>query len=199
MITIIIFLVSVVGIYALNLLVFMDSMSIADISLVYAIALVGIIAINAIVAIVCAKLIPDKAYLKDNKLFTSSKKECKFYERIGIKKWKDRILELGKLNNFRKNKIDSPNDPEYVKKFIAENNKGFMTHFVSIILGIPFIFLLPIKFWLPMTLPLCIASFILNVMPLFILRYNMPRLKVLLKFSERSSKRKELDVDTKSK
>lgn len=191
MITIIIFLVAVVGIYAFNIFVFMDDMSVANISLVYTIALVVIIAINAIAAVVCAKLIPDKAYVKDNKLFSSSKEECRFYERIGIKKWKDKILELGKLNNFRKNKIDSFDDPKYAEKFIVENNKGFMTHFVSIILGLPFIFVMPVRYWLPMTLPLSITSFLLNVMPLFILRYNMPRLKTLLKYAQRNELRKE--------
>lgn len=191
MITIVIFVLAVFIIYGINIAVFYNSMNLGALTLIFLAALVGIILINALIAIICCKLFPDKWFLNDSRFFMSSKKECRFYEKLGIKNWKDRVLELGKLNNFRKNKINDPNNPKYVEKFIIENNKGFLDHFISIIVCFLAIFIMPMKFWLPMALPLAIASFLLNVMPLFVLRYNMPRLKTLLKYAQRNELRKE--------
>jgi hypothetical protein len=36
-----------------------------------------------------------------------------------------------------------------------------------------------------MGLPIVITSLILNIMPMIILRYNLPRLKTLLRFNQR--------------
>ena len=118
MISIIIFVVAVVLIYILNLFVFLNTFSWWLIALIEIVSVIGMILINAIIATLYAKCCPDKWFLKESRLFMSSKKECTFYEKLGIKKWKDLIIELGATNNFRKNKIKDPNDPEYVKKFI---------------------------------------------------------------------------------
>jgi len=144
------------------------------------------IAINGVIAIICCKLLPNKCFNPKFKIFQPSKKECRIYEKLGIKKWKDKTAEYGRLNNFSKNKINEPNNPEYIKRFILENNKGFLTHLLGAFISIPAIFIMPAKFWLPMALPIALTSILLNVIPLMILRYNMPRLNVLLKFAERN-------------
>lgn len=102
--------------------------------------------------------------------------------------WKDDILELGALNGFRKNKIVNPSSPEYIQKFILENNKGFLTHFLSIFIAIIPLFALPQNLWLSILLPVALTNFILNFMPLAALRYNIPRLQTALRFAARNIK-----------
>ncbi|MBR6778873.1 MAG: hypothetical protein IKM43_01800 [Clostridia bacterium] len=187
MISLIIFLFAFVAIYVLNLVVFNNVLSVWTITWIYLVAVVGIIAINGVVAVLCAKFMPDKWFEGNKKFYNPSKKECRFYEKLGVKKWKDKTAELGALNSFRKNNIKSPNDPEYIKKFIVETNKGFLNHFVSLFVSIACIFIMPIKFWLPMALPIAVTSFVLNLIPVVILRYNMPRLQIMLKFAERKN------------
>ena len=76
-------------------------------------------------------------------------------------------------------------DPEYVKQFILETNKGFVDHFISIIASVIVAFVMPKKFWFALSIPVAITSVILNLISVVVLRYNMPRLRTLLKFAER--------------
>lgn len=186
MISIIIFIIGVIVTYSTSIIVLNDSMAWWSISLIALLAIVGMIAINGFVAIVCCKILPKKCFNSNFKFFKVSKKEFRFYEKLGVKKWKDKTIELGKLNGFRKNKMTDPNNPEYIQRFIVENNMGFLTHFISLIMSGLAIFIMPMKFWLPMALPIAITSFILNVIPIAILRYNIPRLQILLKYSQRN-------------
>ena len=186
MLSIIIFLLGVVVTLTCSLLTLTPEISWWLTILISFASIIGMFGVNGVVAITFCKLLPKKWFQKDSKIFNPSKKECKFYEKLGVKKWKDLILDLGNLNGFKKNKIE--NNPEYIKRFILENNMGFAEHFVSAIISLFAIFILPIKFWLPMGLPIAITSFILNITPVVVLRYNTPRLKTLLKFSERNKK-----------
>ena len=188
MLSIIIFLIGVVVTYSVSLPIFGPSVGWWQVSLIALLVIVGMIAINGLIAMVCCKCLPKRWFMKDNWLFNASKKECKFYEKLGIKKWKDKNIDLGRLNGFKKDKID--NNPEYIKRFILENNMGFVEHLVSAIVSFLAIFVMPQKFWLPMALPIAVTSFILNIMPVMILRYNMPRLKTMLKFSLRHEQKK---------
>ena len=188
MISLIIFGIGVVVTYISSYLTLGKSVGFGHITWICAVAILGMMAINGIAAIVCSKLLPNKCFEGNKKFYTASKKECKFYEKLGVKKWKDRTIELGALNGFRKNKLNDPNNPEYIKRFILENNKGYLTHFVSIIASALAVFIMPIKFWLPTALPIAITSIIINIMPLIILKYNMPRLQTLLKFATRHEK-----------
>ena len=186
MISLIIFGIGVVLTYLFGYIFLGVSVGYFNITWMAAASVVGMIVLNGIVAIICSKLIPNKFFDEDKKFYFPSKKECKFYDKIGIKKWKDRTLEMGFLNGFRKNKVED--SPEYIERFILENKKGYLTHFVSVFVSIFAIFILPIKFWLPIGIPIVITSLVLNIIPMMILRYNMPRLKTMLKFTLRNKK-----------
>lgn len=185
MISIIIFVIGVIVTYFCSYLSVGDFYGYIHITWIVPVSVIGMIAINGVVAIICSKLIPNKWFDGDQKFYMPSKKECVFYEKIGIKKWKDHTLELGMLNGFRKNKLDEPNNEAYLKRFILEIKKGYLTHFISSFVSVLSIFLWPKKCLLPMALPISITSLILNIIPMIILRYNMPRLKTLLKFCQR--------------
>ena len=61
-------------------------------------------AIDGLFAIIVNKM-PNKWFGVYNKHFQVSKKTTRFYEKLKIKKWKDKVWELGGLGGFRKNKI----------------------------------------------------------------------------------------------
>ena len=187
MLSIIIFIVGVIITLTCSLIILTPKLSWLFIVLVVNSSIIGMIAINAVVAIVCCKLLPQKWFNQEKKIFNPSKKECKFYEKIGIKKWKDYCIDLGQLNGFKKDKIE--NKAEFIERFILENNMGFIDHLVSAFVSLVAIFILPSKFWIPIGIPVGLTSFVLNVLPLMILRYNMPRLKTMLKFSLRNEKK----------
>ena len=123
MLSIIIFVSLVLLTYALNLALFVNSLGFGYITIAMILSVVVEIAINAIVATVTAKLLPKKWFEKDCKFFKVSKREQNFYVKVfKVKTWKDSILELGALNGFRKNEFNDSNNPEYIKRFIIENN-----------------------------------------------------------------------------
>jgi len=156
--------------------------------IIFIAALAILLIINAICAIICAKLLPDKIFNIDSKFFTPGKKEYNIYIKLGVKTWKDKSIELGKLNGFSKRKIEDPKNPEYINQFILECNKGFLTHLTSIIFSLLILFCVPKSLILPMATPMYITSLMLNVIPIIILRYNVYRLKTLLLYSKRNKK-----------
>ena len=79
------------------------------------------VVVEIIIDLILAGLIhsmPEKIFNPDKKFFCVNKKERKFYEKLGIKKWKDKVLELGALGGFRKNKLKDGNDPDYLKLYL---------------------------------------------------------------------------------
>ena len=123
---------------------------------------------------------PDK-WFENKKFFEVSKREQKFYEKIGIRSWKDKVWELGGLGGFSKAKIDDPKNPEYSRRFLIESYKGEIDHIIGMIVGFSVIFLFPLKFAWIVGVPIAIVNLVLNYMPVMILRYNTPKLKVLNK------------------
>ena len=198
MISLVIFITGIIVTYTTSFIFLGKSIGFQNITWICLLAILGMIAINLVVATICAKWLSDKWYIKKSALFTAGKKECRFYEKIGIKKWKDATAEMGFLNNFRKNKIKEPNNIEYIEKFIIETNRGFVVHFVSLFATVGAIFVMPKIFWLPTALPIAITSLILNIIPLMILRYNMPRLQIMLKFAKRNLNRQQENKQSNS-
>ena len=152
---------------------------------------VSVIAIDGLCATLSRWILPKKWFGVDKKIFAAGKKECRFYEKIGIKKWKEKVLELGVFANFRKNKIADPNNNEYVSRYIYEANCGVLGHALGALLGFLIIFIYPLQYWLCFGLPVGVVNFVLSSMPLFILRYNLPKLHTLYKFNERRESKKE--------
>ncbi len=159
-----------------------------DFSILVIILVVLEIIIDIIFATVVRWILPEKFFSIDKHYFSATKKEARFYEKIGIKRWKDKALELGAVTGFRKNKLYDPHNNEYVKRFILEANYGIMVHVFCIVFG--FLIMIANAFapliWV--TLPIAIVNLFLNLLPIFILRYNLPKLHSLYKFNMRKSK-----------
>ena len=145
------------------------------------------IAINGLFAWIVHSL-PNKWFLPEHKFFKVFKCERKFYEKIGIKKWKDKVWELGALGGFRKNKINDPTNPDYFTLFLIESNKGIMVHLVGVFVGFLCILLYPAYIW-TIGFPASVVGVFLNILPIFILRYNIPKLEIARERAKRNKER----------
>ena len=141
-------------------------------------------AIDGLFAWIVSKC-PNK-WFENKKFFKVSKKEQKFYEKLGIRSWKDKVWELGGLGGFSKSKISDPKDPEYSKRFLVESYKGEIDHIIGMFAGFTVIFIFPLKFAWIVGVPVAIVNLVLNYMPVMILRYNTPKLEILHKRAVRN-------------
>lgn len=147
------------------------------------------VAWDGIYATFIRRALPEKWFTKDVKFHRVGKTECKIYELLGIKLWKDHVLELGMFTSFSKKKVADPNDPKYIERFILECNYGVQVHIWCAVLGfVPMLFF-PSYIAIRFILWAAIANAILNILPLMILRYNIPRLIRLYNLTEKKAAR----------
>ncbi len=145
------------------------------------IAIVTIIAVDGLVATVC-RLLPKKFADSETKFYQVTPKQKKFYEKLHIRKWKDKIPEIGHFTGFRKNKIAEPQSIEYVERFILETCYGELGHLWIIPVGFVIVALFFIsKTWIALSIPVACVNAVLNILPVFVLRYNRYKLEVLRK------------------
>lgn len=144
-----------------------------------ALAVVIVVAIDGLVA-ASARFLPKKCANHEKKVFQVSAKEKKFYERLKIRKWKDKVPEIGHLTGFRKNKLEDPKSIGYLDRFLLEACYGEIGHFFSAVLGfatLAFFFITPL--WWAIALPVSVINVFMNLPSLFILRYNSYKLEIL--------------------
>lgn len=146
-----------------------------------ALATVAVMLVDAFTATVC-RLLPQKVADPEKKIFQVSAKEKKFYEKLKIRKWKDKVPEIGQFTGFRKNKIDDPKSIEYLDRFLLEISYGELGHITSCLTSYLILLLFPVHpLWLAMAIPVATVSLLLNLPSLFILRYNSYKLRILRK------------------
>jgi len=142
--------------------------------------------LDGLVAIIIKKM-PDSWFGVDNPLYRVSEWEREFYKRIKVRRWKDKVWELGGLGGFSKKELKEPNNPEYIEKFIVECNKGVLTHRLAYPIGFLAMLTLPNVCSLTVALPVAIINLFLNILPTLALRYNTPMLMLILKRLNRKS------------
>ncbi len=152
--------------------------------------LLGLFIVDAVVAIV-VRLLPKKLYNPFKKLYKVSEKERKFYDKIKIRAWKDKIPETGGLLvGFSKTKVADMTNNEYVEKFMYETVYAEVMHFVSIPFSFLVSFIYP-KLFLFVGLILIIGNILLQLMPVMVQRYNRYKLMILHKRNSRRIKVEE--------
>lgn len=169
--------------------------------LILVIMLVGVIieiAIDGLFAFIIHSL-PNKMFYETKSVFKVGRRERKLYEKLHIKSWKDKVVELGGLGGFRKNKIYNPNSSEYLRQFIIESNKGLVGHIFGIVFGF-LILLYPLpKYWLCVGLPIALVNTFLNILPCMILRYNIPKLTVAYERARRTEEFNKKEQENEDK
>ena len=146
--------------------------------------------------------LPEKWFDYHKKIFNPGNKANKFYKVIQVKKWKEKVPELGMFTSFRKNKISDPNNPEYLRRYVLEACYGVIIHYISV----PFGFLIMLcdykmysgqsNLFLTVALPVAIVNAILILLPAFVLRYNLPKLIRLYEFKRKQKENGELKNET---
>ena len=144
-----------------------------------ALATAVVMAINGLTATLC-QFLPEKLANHERKLFVVSANEKKFYEKLKIRKWKDKVPEIAGFTGFHKNKLADPKSVEYVERFLLETCYGELVHIISCFASYLILLLFPItELWLAVAIPVAVVSMLLNLPSLFILRYNSYKLRIL--------------------
>lgn len=149
---------------------------------------VAVIAVDGLFAFLIRRL-PEKCFGHERRFFQVSAKEKKFYEKLKIRKWKDKVPELGQFTNFHKNKVAEPRNNVYLERYMLEAAYGEVIHLAGCFLGFVIIFFYPLKYWLCFGFPVAVINLIMNILPYFILRYNFYKMKVLYRSNERKQRR----------
>ena len=147
---------------------------------------IAVIAVDGIAAFIIRRL-PEKWFSIDSSFSSVSKKECEIYTKLGVRKWREKVPELGLFTGFHKNRVADPGSNEYIKRFILEANYGAVIHFISVPLGFLIIFLCPLGHAIYFGIPVAIVNAVLNLLPAMALRYNVPKLLSLYRRNERKS------------
>lgn len=144
-----------------------------------ALAIALVMIVDGLTATV-ARLMPPP---KDGKFFQVSQKEKNLYEKWHIRKWKDKVPEIGQFTGFRKNKLDDPKSAAYVERFLLESRYGEMGHLASCVTGalifLPQLFSFFPWYWWALCICVFVVNVLLNLPSYFILRYNYYKLKIL--------------------
>lgn len=130
---------------------------------------------------ICIKLLPDRWFPADARAYRVSEREKRLYQKLRVRRWKDKVWELGGIGGFSKKNLQQPDDPKHIEKFIIECHKGVLTH--RLCYGIGFLAMLTVDglcVW-TVALPVALVNVFLNVLPTMVLRYNTPKLQALLK------------------
>ncbi len=134
------------------------------------------------------RLLPEGAVDPFRRIYRVAKWEKKFYKKMGIVKWKDKIPEAGGiLAKFQKKKVLDFHDNEYIMRFMRESVYAEIMHVLSAIAGlaIPALCALrllwpdavPQVYWgLRIALPVALVNFVLQVLPVMVQRYVRPQL-----------------------
>ena len=149
---------------------------------------VAVIAVDGLFAFLIRRL-PEKWFGHERRFFQVSAKEKKFYEKLKIRKWKDKVPELGQFTNFHKNKVAEPRNNVYLERYMLEAAYGEVIHLAGCFLGFVIIFFYPLKYWLCFGFPVAVINLIMNILPYFILCYNFYKMKVLYRSNERKQRR----------
>ena len=168
-----------------------------DVGYVYALAhvlfaVILVIAADGIVA-GAARALPKACAKHDAKIYTVSAKEKKFYEKLKIRKWKDKIPEIGHFTGFRKNKILDPKSVEYVERYLLEACYGQIGHLIGIFFGFIIMLAYPLaEIWLAVSIPVAIINIFFCVPSIFVLRYNSYKLEILLKSNQKRAEKQRM-------
>lgn len=127
-----------------------------------------------------------------SKYYTVSKGNRSFLIKMGVKRFKDYLPDLGFLVKFPKSKIADPNDPEYIYLYILETCSGERGHLWAALLGYLIIFLFPLKYFYCFGIPVATVNAILAILPVIALRYNRYGLAAVYKRLEVRKRNKEV-------
>lgn len=148
-------------------------------------------ALDGFLAILIKKL-PDRWFGAENPLYRVSDREKVLYKKLKVRRWKDKVWELGGMGGFSKKNLQEPGSAAYIEKFIIECNKGVLIHRLSYPIGFLAMLTLGGVCVFTVALPVAVVNLFLNVLPTLALRYNTPMLQAHLKRLKRKEAKESL-------
>lgn len=125
---------------------------------------------------VVIRILPKSWFDYNKKRYLVSEKEKNLLVKIGIRKWKDKIPELGGTVKFKKDTLTDTGNILYLKRFILETCYGETLHKFCIVSALLSLLFVPRNLILKMALPVAIIYSLINIPSILIQRYNRPRL-----------------------
>lgn len=156
-------------------------------------SVVGVAALFVIDALTAtiARLLPEKWFAPEAKLFTVGKSERKLYRKLKINVWKKYVPEWGCFTGFHKDKVREPDSSAYIGRFLIESNYGVAGHIAGAFFGFA-IMLFPCFRPFSVALPLAAVNWVLGILPTMILRSNTPSLRALYRKNVEKERKKAI-------
>lgn len=143
--------------------------------------------------------LPKALFGVDNPRYWVSERAQKFYQKLNVKAWKDKVWELGGLGGFSKKHLNQPLSSHYVERFIIECNKGVLTHRLSYAVGFLVMPMLPNVCAFTVAFPVALVNLYLNILPTIVLRYNTSGLlRLFERLKQKEERRKRVDQVVKA-
>ena len=136
----------------------------------------SVIGVDSVTAFLVRRL-PERWFAPPTMVMHVSERERRLYRRLGIKRWKERVPELGVFTGFHKDHVESTTDVGYLRRFLLELHYGVVIHAVNVVCGFA-ILLLP-GYPPTVTLPVALVNALLTGAPIAVLRHNAPALQRL--------------------
>ena len=136
-------------------------------------------------------LVPNRLFPAESSRYQVSERAARFYEGLGVKRWKDKVWELGGIGGFSKKNLNEPLSGAYIERFLTESHKGVLTHRLGYIAGFLTMLAFPNEYAFTIALPVALVNLYLNILPTVVLRYNTPRLLRLYERLKRKEERKK--------
>ena len=143
---------------------------------------IAVIALDALIAHICHKI--QNHINPFSRYFLVTKRQHRIYPKLGVKKFKNLLPDLGKLVKFPKGKIIDPKSKEYLYIYLLESCSGELNHLIAVFAGFLVVFIFPLKYFLCFGIPVAIVNAVLSLMPLLALRYNRYNLQSMYKMLE---------------
>lgn len=185
-------IISMFLIAAGNILFNFSAFNFNTLDVVYIVTLcTGFVYLVDLVVSAIVMILPKKLFNPFSKFYVPFKFEKKFYLKIGIKKWKDKI-PIGKgplFIGFEKNKVKQMDNNKYVFEFMTQSCVAEVMHMFSALVGFVAVVFVFRKHLLNVGLAVAFVNFVLQLLPYFVQRYNRPKLMVLYKRNQQKQLR----------
>ncbi len=172
--------IGVLGITSVNLIGSFQISVVFDVFLIICIATLPSILISILL-----RVVPKGFFNPDRRIFHVFKFEKILYEKLRIKRWKEKIPELGRLSHFPKDKIYDPRNPEYLRVFLQENCFAEFLHISCIIWGFVSLLFVPEQYLFSAGIPVVVINLMLHLLPIVVQRHLRLRLVNLLHMVEK--------------
>lgn len=140
------------------------------------------------------RCLPKKLYNPFAKIYQTQPWQTTFCIRLGVRRWKEKVPELGRLAGFRKDHVDSF-EPAYLYRFLQENTFAEAEHVTGLTLSWVML-LLPWPYGLTVGIPYCLLGILLNGMSAMTQRYLRPKLIALYRRQLAKAERAQADTPT---